>query len=77
MRKVVKILKQQSVREQLLAQGAEPVGDTPEEFSRFTQAEISKWAKIINNFWRQGGLKNHLPSSNPCFEEVNLCAHPN
>ena len=44
---VVKILKQQSVREQLLAQGAEPVGDTPEEFSRFTQAEISKWAKII------------------------------
>jgi len=44
---VVKILKQQSVREQLLAQGAEPVGDTPEEFSLFTQAEISKWAKII------------------------------
>jgi tripartite-type tricarboxylate transporter receptor subunit TctC len=44
---VVKILKQPSVREQLVAQGAEPVGDTPEEFSRFTLAEISKWAKII------------------------------
>jgi tripartite-type tricarboxylate transporter receptor subunit TctC len=44
---VVKILKQPSVREQLMAQGAEPVGDTPEEFSRFTLAEISKWAKII------------------------------
>jgi len=43
---VVKILKQPSVREQLMAQGAEPVGDTPEEFSRFTLAEISKWAKI-------------------------------
>jgi tripartite-type tricarboxylate transporter receptor subunit TctC len=44
---VVKILKQPSVREQLMAQGAEPVGDTPDEFSRFTLAEISKWAKII------------------------------
>jgi len=44
---VVKILKQPSVREQLMAQGAEPVGDTPEEFSRFTLAEISKWAMII------------------------------
>ena len=44
---VVKILKQPSVREQLMAQGAEPVGDSPEEFSRFTLAEISKWAKII------------------------------
>ncbi len=44
---VVKILKQPSVREQLMAQGAEPVGDSPEKFSRFTLAEISKWAKII------------------------------
>ena len=44
---VVKILKLPSVREQLVAQGAEPVGDSPEEFSRFTQAEIGKWAKII------------------------------
>ena len=44
---VVKILKQPGVREQLMAQGAEPVGDSPEEFSRFTLAEISKWAKII------------------------------
>ena len=44
---VVKILKQPGVKEQLMAQGAEPVGDTPEEFSRFTLAEISKWAKII------------------------------
>jgi len=38
---VVKILKQPSVREQLMAQGAEPVGDSPEEFSRFSLAEIS------------------------------------
>ena len=44
---VVKILKMPSVREQLAGQGAEPVGDTPEEFGRFTRSEITKWAKII------------------------------
>ena len=44
---VVKILKTPSVKEQLAGQGAEPVGDTPEEFGRFTREEIAKWAKLI------------------------------
>lgn len=44
---VVKILKIPSVREQLAGQGAEPVGDTPEEFGHFTRDEIAKWAKLI------------------------------
>ena len=44
---VVKILKIPAVREQLAGQGAEAVGDTPEEFLRFTKEEIAKWAKII------------------------------
>lgn len=44
---VVKILKMPSVKEQLAGQGAEPVGDTPEEFGRFTRDEIAKWAKLI------------------------------
>jgi tripartite-type tricarboxylate transporter receptor subunit TctC len=44
---IVKILKIPGVREQLAGQGAEPVGDSPEEFARFTRSEISKWAKII------------------------------
>lgn len=33
----------------LLAQGADPVGDTPEEFTRFIQAEIAKWAKVVKD----------------------------
>jgi tripartite-type tricarboxylate transporter receptor subunit TctC len=44
---IVKILKMPGVREQLAGQGAEPVGDSPEEFGRFTRAEIAKWAQII------------------------------
>ena len=45
----VKILKDPKVREQLLAQGAEPVGDTPEAFAEFVQKEHDRWAKIIKN----------------------------
>jgi tripartite-type tricarboxylate transporter receptor subunit TctC len=44
---IVKILKMPSVREQLAGQGAEPVGDTPEEFAQFTRSEIAKWAQVV------------------------------
>ena len=35
------------VRERLVAQGIDPVGDTPEQFAAYIQSEIVKWAKII------------------------------
>ena len=44
---VVKILKDPKVKEQLLAQGAEPVADSPEEFAAFVKREHDRWAKII------------------------------
>jgi tripartite-type tricarboxylate transporter receptor subunit TctC len=44
---IVRILRMPSIREQLAGQGADAVGDTPEEFGRFTRAEIAKWAQII------------------------------
>ena len=43
----VKILKSPDVRELMLSQGAEPVGDTPEQFSAFVQAELKRWARVI------------------------------
>jgi tripartite-type tricarboxylate transporter receptor subunit TctC len=46
---ILKILKMPGVREQLAGQGAEPVGDTVEEFGQFTRAEITKWAQIIKS----------------------------
>ena len=35
------------VREKLLGQGADPVGNTPEAFAQYIQDEIAKWAKVV------------------------------
>ena len=35
------------VRDQLISQGAEPIGSTPEDFGRFMKAELAKWKPII------------------------------
>jgi tripartite-type tricarboxylate transporter receptor subunit TctC len=46
-REVVAIINLPEVKTRLLAEGAEPVGNTPEEFGEFIRAEIVKWAKVI------------------------------
>ncbi|MDO8598317.1 MAG: tripartite tricarboxylate transporter substrate binding protein [Sulfuricaulis sp.] len=43
----VKVLRLPEVRERLVANGAEPVGNTPEEFGAFMKAETVKWARVI------------------------------
>ena len=45
-RNIVAVLKSADVRERLLAQSAEPVGDRPEEFGAFVKSEYVKWAKV-------------------------------
>ena len=45
---VAKILRTPEVRQELAALGAEPVGDTPEEFAAFLKADIARWGKIIH-----------------------------
>lgn len=44
---IVRILAQPDVRDRTVQQGADPVGNTPEEFGKFVQTEIRKWAKVI------------------------------
>jgi tripartite-type tricarboxylate transporter receptor subunit TctC len=44
---VGKILSSPDMREKLIAQGAEPSPDTPEQFAAFVKSEIPKYAKII------------------------------
>jgi len=44
---VIKVLRLPDVREQLSRSGADPIGNTPEEFSDFIKAELVKWAKVI------------------------------
>jgi tripartite-type tricarboxylate transporter receptor subunit TctC len=44
---LVKAISTPEVRERLLTQGAEPVGNTPEQFADYVVAEIAKWAKVV------------------------------
>ncbi len=44
---IVSILKLPEVRDRLLADGLEPVGNTPEQFGAFIKSEIDKWGKVI------------------------------
>lgn len=44
---IVAILKLPQVRDHLLTEGAEPVGNTPEQFGAFIKSEIDKWGRVI------------------------------
>ena len=46
-RDVVAVLRTPEVRDALLAQGAEAVPTTPEEFGAFLKKEIDKWGRVI------------------------------
>jgi tripartite-type tricarboxylate transporter receptor subunit TctC len=35
------------INERLIAQGVDPVGNSPEEFAAYVRTEITKWAKVI------------------------------
>jgi tripartite-type tricarboxylate transporter receptor subunit TctC len=52
-REIVTILHLPDVVERLSAQGAEPVGSTPEEFAAYIRSETAKWAKVV----RESGAK--------------------
>jgi tripartite-type tricarboxylate transporter receptor subunit TctC len=44
---IVKILRQKDITDRILADGAEPVGNTPEEFRKYMLADVAKWAKLV------------------------------
>jgi tripartite-type tricarboxylate transporter receptor subunit TctC len=46
-RVVVKALQASDVRERLASQGAEAVGNTPEQFTAQMKADLAKWAKVV------------------------------
>jgi tripartite-type tricarboxylate transporter receptor subunit TctC len=43
-----KAIKEPGIQERLNQTGIEPVGNTPEQAKQFLDAEIAKWAKVIN-----------------------------
>jgi tripartite-type tricarboxylate transporter receptor subunit TctC len=44
---IARALSAPDVRERLTSQGADPVGNTPEQYTAFMQNEIAKWGKVI------------------------------
>ena len=46
-REIVRILGLEDVKKNFAAQAAEPVGNTPEQFRAYIQAEITKWAQVV------------------------------
>jgi len=44
---IVRALNAPDLRERLQGMGADPVGNTPEQYTAFVQNEITKWAKVI------------------------------
>ena len=52
-REIVAILQLPEVKNHLLAEGAEPAGNAPEDFGAFIKAEIAKWGKVS----RAAGLR--------------------
>ncbi len=50
---IAQILRVPEVRDGLVAQGADPVGNTPEEFGVWVRAEVQKWARVV----RESGAK--------------------
>ena len=49
-----RILKQPDVTEQLLAQGADSIGNSPQELEKFLRTEIERWTKVI----RQANIRS-------------------
>ena len=42
-----KILRMDDIKKRVATTGAEPVGNTPEEFSAYMRSEMVKWAKVV------------------------------
>jgi tripartite-type tricarboxylate transporter receptor subunit TctC len=48
-REIVKVLHEPDVESRLAAEGAEVVGDTPEEFNAIIRADVDKFGKVIRH----------------------------
>ena len=46
---LVKALQSSDVRERLSSQGAEPIGNTPEQFTAQMKRDLAKWAKVVRD----------------------------
>ena len=45
----MRALKIPEIRDKLIAQGADPVGSSPEEFAAYIRGETAKWSKVVKS----------------------------
>jgi tripartite-type tricarboxylate transporter receptor subunit TctC len=50
----IRMLKTPEISERIAREGSDPIGSTPEEFSRRYKSEIAKWAKVTKEAGMQG-----------------------
>ncbi|MGE5522907.1 MAG: Bug family tripartite tricarboxylate transporter substrate binding protein [Rhodospirillaceae bacterium] len=50
---IVELLKSPELRQRLATQGAEPIGDTPDEFRAYLRTEVEKWGRVV----RRSGMR--------------------
>jgi tripartite-type tricarboxylate transporter receptor subunit TctC len=43
----VRAARSPDLSQKLVEQGAEPVGNSPEEFSKLLREEVAKWAEVV------------------------------
>jgi tripartite-type tricarboxylate transporter receptor subunit TctC len=43
------MLRTPEVRERMAREGADPVGSTPEEFTKRLAGELAKWSKVVKD----------------------------
>ena len=43
----VKVVRSKEIMQQLESQGAEPVGNSPQELQKFVQSEIAQWTRLV------------------------------
>lgn len=46
---LVKTLNDAGVREKMIARGADPVGNTPEQFADYLRQDIERWARLAKS----------------------------
>ena len=52
-REIVRIVRAPDMKERLISQGYDPIGNSPEEFAAYLRTEFLKWQKVV----RQAGLR--------------------
>ena len=50
---LARVIQEPAIRKAMMGNGADPVGNTPEQHDAYIKAEVAKWIRVVN----EAGLK--------------------